>query len=147
MKTKGGKGKYILLAIAIIVVLLALNDNGENGSAARETVGTTPKSESSVMEEVSGTYKRISADSGSVAKFFSGVLRLFGDVTLTLDPDGNGILDFRDLPGSSDYNYEYVTWGADNTIRFQGEDCTWSLEGDTLYIIGPDTDQEFERMD
>lgn len=145
MKTKGGKGKYILLAIAIIVVLLALNNKGEHGSAAREAVGTTPKSESSVMEEVSGTYKRISADSGSVAKFFSGVLRLFGDVILTLDPDGTGLLDFRDIPGSSDR--QPITWDADNTIRFQGEDCTWSLEGDTLYIKGPDTDQEFERMD
>lgn len=147
MKTSGGKGKYILLAILIIVVSMKLNDNGENSSAARETESTAPKSEASIMEEVSGTYKRISADGGTVGKFLSGVVRLFGDVTLTLDPDGTGLLDFRDIPGSYDNNYEYVTWDADNTIRLQGEDCTWSLEGDTLYIKGPDTDQEFERMD
>ena len=137
------RSNFSIVAIIGIILLIIVLLRGCGGKTADDP-------SSNVMEEMAGKYKRTSinsADGGGVMGFFSGVVNLFGDVTLTLNSDGSGILDFRDLPGSYDSNYEPVTWTADHTIHIQGEDCTWRYEDDTLFIEGPETNQEFERLD
>lgn len=144
---RSGKTMVSLLALigAVFAAAFLLCGCGDKEDAPSEPTPTP-----NVLEEVAGKYKRAAItnnEGGGLMGFFSGVVNLLGDVTLTLEPDGSRILDFRDLPGSYDYNYESVTWAADHTIHIQDEDCTWRYEDGTLYIDGPETDQEFERLD
>ena len=147
---RGNRSRGVVFSAVAIIGMILITAFLLGGCGDKEDAPAEPTPTPNVLEEAAGKYKRTAItdeDGGGLMGFFSGVVNLFGDVTLTLDPDGSGILDFTDLPGSYDSNYESVTWAADHTIYIQGETCTWRYEDGTLYIEGAETAQEFERMD
>ena len=117
-------------------------------SASEPTSKPTPEPTPNLLEVLAGDYKRTVLDTGEAGggdKTFTSILDIFGDVILTLDPDGTGLMDFSGMGILAGQN-EPVTWDADNTIHFSGEDGTWRYEDGTLYIEMPDAYYEFERI-
>lgn len=169
MRYKRSDPKYVrnrtsvrsVLGIICVAVLAACllgacekSDTGEAKATSdtimptsKPTPKPTPEPTPNPLEELAGDYKRTVFDTGKAGggdKTFSDILNLFGDVILTLNSDGTGLMDFSGMGVLAGQN-EPVTWDADNTISFSGEDGTWRFEGDTLYIEMPDVYYEFER--